>query len=315
MTRVSAPTRLHFGLLHVPACGASDTAVSPRRFGGLGLMLASPRVAVRVELAPQWSSAGPSAGRAEAFARRVAPAGTCFRVVVEECPAEHSGLGVGTQLGLAVVEAVRRELGQADVSAVELAGLAGRGERSAIGVHGSRSGGFLFDAGKSPGQAVGTILAAVPFPNWPVLLLRPPGNDAWSGDAERHAFARQRTATAEVSARLAQLAFSGVWPALLEGDYATFGDALHEYNRLAGEPFAADQGGAYASPAVAATVAKLRASGVKASGQSSWGPTVFGICASGEQAESVRERLLEESPGLDVVLTTADNAGRTLASE
>ncbi len=315
MTRVSAPTRLHFGLLHVPACGASDTTVSPRRFGGLGLMLASPRVVIRVERVGEWSSAGPSAGRAEAFARHVAPAESCFRVVVEECPAEHSGLGVGTQLGLAVVEAVRRELDLPDVTAVELAGLAGRGERSAIGVHGSRSGGFLFDAGKLPGQAVGTILAAVPFPDWPVLLFRPAGNAPWSGDAERHAFARHRSASAEVGARLAQLALAGVWPALLDGDYDRFGDALHEYNRVAGEPFAADQGGAYASPAIAGTVAKLRGLGVKASGQSSWGPTVFAICASVAEAESVREQLLEASPELDVVLTTADSSGRTLGSE
>ncbi len=309
MTRVSAPTRLHFGLLHVPAGG--DIAVSPRRFGGLGLMLATPRVTVRVELASEWSSAGPSAARAEAFARRVAPAGVCCRVVVEECPPEHSGLGVGTQLGLAVVEAVRRELGMPDVPAVELARLSGRGERSAVGVHGYRTGGFLFDAGKSPGQAVGTILASVPFPDWPVLLLRPPGDAPWSGDAERHAFARQRGATAEVSARLAQLAFSSVWPALLEGDYAGFGEALHEYNRLAGEPFAADQGGAYASPAIAATVARLRNLGVRAAGQSSWGPTVFGICASKAQAEAVRHELR----GLDAQITAADNAGRTVTSE
>ena len=311
MTRVSAPTRLHFGLLHVPAGDPGDTPMSPRRFGGLGLMLASPRVVVRVELAEQWSSAGPSADRAEAFARRVAPPGVCCSVVVGDCPPEHSGLGVGTQLGLAVVEAVRRELGLPDATAVELAQLAGRGERSAIGVHGSRTGGFLFDAGKLPTQAVGTVLASVPFPDWPILLLRPPCDAPWSGDAERHAFARQRTATAAVNARLAQLAYSGIWPALLDGDYASFGDALHEYNRLAGEPFAADQGGAYASPAIAATVARLRKLGVTAAGQSSWGPTVFGICASAEQAEAVRHEL----PEVGVQLSAADNAGRTLTSE
>ena len=311
MTRVSAPSRLHFGLLHVPAGEPGDTSVSPRRFGGLGLMLASPRVTVRVELGGQWSCEGPSADRAEAFARRVAPAGICCRVIVDECPPEHAGLGVGTQLGLAVVEAARRELGLPDASAVELARLAGRGERSAIGVHGSRRGGFLFDAGKLPTQAVGTVLATVPFPDWPVLFLRPPDDVAWSGDAERHAFARQRTATAGVSARLGQLAYSGVWPALLEGDYASFGNALHEYNRLAGEPFAGDQGGAYASPAIAATVARLRELGVTAAGQSSWGPTVFGICSSKGQAEAVRHELR----GVDVQVTAADNAGRTVTSE
>jgi len=315
MTRVSAPTRLHFGLLHVPAGEPDDTTVSPRRFGGLGLMLATPRVVVRVELAAQWSSVGPSAGRAEGFARRVVPAGSCCRVVVEACPAEHSGLGVGTQLGLAVAEAVRRELGLSELDAAGLAGLAGRGARSAVGVHGYRRGGVLIDAGQAPGRAVGTVLAAVPFPDWPVLLIRPPGDAPWCGDAERQAFARRRGVAAPVSARLAQLALCGVWPALLEGDYAAFGDALHDYNRLAGEPFAADQGGAYASAEVAATVARLRAFGVRACGQSSWGPTVFGVCASVEQAAAVRDRLRQESPEVGVVETAADNVGREIASE
>jgi len=46
MIQVDAPTRLHFGLLHVPT--ETEEAPPQRRYGGLGLMLASPRVTVQV---------------------------------------------------------------------------------------------------------------------------------------------------------------------------------------------------------------------------------------------------------------------------
>ena len=43
MTRVTAPSRLHFGLLNVPNDGSPDTS---RRFGGVGLMIDRPGIVV-----------------------------------------------------------------------------------------------------------------------------------------------------------------------------------------------------------------------------------------------------------------------------
>ncbi len=70
----------------------------------------------------------------------------------------------------------------------------------------------------------------------------------------------------------------------MAGDLDGFGEAVFEFNRRAGEPFAAAQGGAYAGPEVEAVVATIRGQGVKGVGQSSWGPSVFSVVRSAADA-------------------------------
>ena len=316
MTRVSAPSRLHFGLLHVPA---GDPA--GRRFGGCGLMLAGPRVTVTVAPAADWAATGPAADRALDFARRVhlllRPGTTdALHVAVEACPAEHAGLGVGTALGLAVARAVAGELGVGPVAATEFARLAGRGTRSAVGVHGFAAGGFLIDGGKRESPAVGALVGRLHFPDWPVVLIRPAAGVTWSGPSESAAFARpRRVAAAErLTADLCRLLLLGVAPAVADVDYPAFAGAVYEYNFRAGEPFAADQGGPYASPEVAAVVAAVLRHGVPAAGQSSWGPTVFAICRDGDRAAGLAGAMRAKFPTAEVVVTGADNAGAAVES-
>jgi predicted sugar kinase len=86
---------------------------------------------------------------------------------------------------------------------------------------------------------------------------------------------------------LCRLTLLGLLPALAGRNLPAFGEALEEFNRRAGEPFAASQGGEYAGPAVAEAVAFLRRQGVRAVGQSSWGPTVFGVTDGTTKAEEV----------------------------
>lgn len=299
MTRVRAPSRLHFGLLNVPT---ADTPPDARHFGGIGLMVTDPGVTVRVSWADEWVASGPSADRALGFARRftesLAPPSPelAFRVDVISCPPEHIGLGVGTQLGLAVAKAVAVEVGLPHLSAVELAERVGRGARSGVGVHGFAGGGLILDAGKRNGEAVSSLRARRFLPaDWRVVLACPRGAPRWHGDAERRAFA---TPTAANTARL-----RGLFDTLADAtDYPTFADALHEYNREAGAVFAASQGGVYSSPAVAALVARVRGLGVAAAGQSSWGPTVFALTPEADQAEWLAERLA--SPDTEFVTVT-----------
>ena len=104
--RIRTPSRLHFGLL-----GWGPQAV--RQFGGVGLMIEDPGLELVGETAPEWTFEGPLAPRVEQVVRRlveesrsdrsdfVMPAGA--RIEVLSAPAEHVGLGVGTQLSLAVV--------------------------------------------------------------------------------------------------------------------------------------------------------------------------------------------------------------------
>ena len=309
MTRVTTPCRLHFGLLHVPtlenAHWPNEPALPIRRFGGVGMMIDSERheLTVTVEAANEWSAVGPSADRALGFAKRVVEASpvscrTPLQVVVKNCPPEHTGLGVGTQLGLAVARAVTTELWGWEVDAVQLATMVGRGERSGIGVHGFAHGGFIVDAGKTGTSGVGQIISRTDFPNWPIVLIQPSLAANWFGDREQQVFARSRdhAESIRLTERMCRLVLLGLLPALHEGDYCTFGEALYEYNHAAGEPFVLDQGGIYASPQAKAIVKCVRDVGVSGVGQSSWGPTLFAICEDIEQAQSLKARLDRHFP-------------------
>ena len=281
--RVIAPTRLHFGLFHVPVPGAPGE----RKFGGLGLMLDEPTVSVEVEPAAAWSATGSLAARALGFAK--AMRSEPVRLVAEG-PPEHVGLGVGTALGLSVARALAMlDGGAPDVQ--ELARRAGRGSRSGIGLHGFARGGFLVDGGKL-GDEAPTLEHRFEFPSaWRVVLLRPKVEPAWHGERERHAFARPRDAALAraTTTRLRKLA-GAIGPALVRADFAAFVEHLHEFNRVAGEPFAAEQGGPYAGAPVANLVARLQACGAVGVGQSSWGPTVFAMAPDGEFATALAQR-------------------------
>jgi beta-RFAP synthase len=160
----------------------------------------------------------------------------------------------------------------------------GRGERSAIGVHGFDRGGQIVEGGKLPGEAIAPLVGRFDFPaEWKVVVYTPQGDRAaWHGGRERQAFARLAEAGPGLSATeaLCRIVLTGLIPALASADVDAFGEALYEFNARSGDLFAAVQGGRYSGPAVAALVARLRGMGVKGVGQSSWGPTVFAVVGS-----------------------------------
>ena len=136
------------------------------------------------------------------------------------------GLGVGTQLSLAVARAVTESLGAPVKSAVELARLTGRGGRSGVGIHGFDHGGFLVDGGKRGADALAPSVARAEFPpEWRIVLLTPPAPAVWHGDRERAAFAALAGTPADDS--LCRLVLVGMLPALAERD-------LHAFSRGAG---------------------------------------------------------------------------------
>ena len=308
MTRVTAPARLHFGLLNVPG----DPDPTRRAFGGVGLMIEQPGVVVSVRPAETWQVEGPLASRAQEFALRFV-AGLPeadrrpFQVLVERCPEEHTGLGVGTALGLSVAKALAVECGFGELSAVDLAARVGRGQRSAVGVHGFDRGGLIVEAGKLPGEVISPLVAGVAPPDeWRVVVVTPNAGGRWHGGREQRAFDSARVAPRiDVTDVLCRIALQGILPAAQGGDVLAFGEAVHEFNRRAGEPFAAAQGGVYADPEVDALVRFLRAAGVRGVGQSSWGPSVFAVLGSEDEALACRARVAEVCRGGQVVVTRA----------
>jgi beta-RFAP synthase len=334
--RVRTPSRLHFGLLSLAAEGArwpdreGQVVLAARRFGGVGLMVRQPGVEVSAEAAAAWSAEGPLSGRTLALARQAAEAmtrerpevaGAPLHLHVESAPAEHVGLGTGTQLGMAAARLVAAAWG-IEAGAEALARWSGRGLRSGLGVHGFERGGLLVEAGKRSAEDLAPLAARTDFPTaWRIVLIVPArqsgGAAGLHGADERETFARLRQAPADLARTdtLCRLALLGLLPAAAEHDLEAFGEALYDFNRRSGEMFAPAQGGMYSGPAVEQIVAFVRARGIRGVGQSSWGPTVFAIAADEEQAGELAEDVRAHFglSAAEVLVTEAWNQGMLMS--
>src|SRR5437870_2060198 len=133
MIRVTAASRLHFGLFALPARGVTHwpnaegkPTIPARHFGGVGLMIDQPGLQVSIRPASAWSASGPSAQRALVFGQRFVAElpeqeRLCFEIAVERCAPEHVGLGTGTQLALATARAIALATHHRNWDAIELA--------------------------------------------------------------------------------------------------------------------------------------------------------------------------------------------------
>jgi beta-ribofuranosylaminobenzene 5'-phosphate synthase len=287
---VTAPARLHFGMLDPADRGA-------RRFGGFGVGVESPRVVVGIRRTDAKSSdgvlaSGAQADRAAAFASRARSRfglSGGIAVDVREAIPPHSGLGSGTKLGLAIARGLA-ELAAAPAGPEALARACGRGARSSVGCWTFAAPGLVVEGGVREGECLSPLLARYPMPDrWRCVLALPLGVEGLSGDAEERFFGGLRQ-PAGVEAEVARLLVTALLPGLLAADIGEFGAALAQIQREVGSVFAAQQGGVF-HPRAAPLVEALVGLGVGAVGQSSWGPTVYGIVDGPEVAADVAGRL------------------------
>ena len=303
--RVEAPARLHLGMLDVVGGGT-------RRFGGLGVAVSRPATVVEASTSDDLTAEGPDAARALAVARRCREAlgiggGAQIRVL-EAIPA-HVGLGSGTKLALATTMAVAALAGQTpDPLAIARAG--GRGTRSAVGLWTYVLGGLVVEGGVRPGvERPAPLLARHAMPDdWYCVLAIPSAEPGLSGPAEEDAFTRLRP-DATRAALIAQLVLTSLLPGLVERDLSEFGAALTRLQRLVGEAFAPIQGGVF-HPRAGALVDAMLGLGAAGAGQSSWGPTVYGVVAGEEAGRDLARRMEAElAGGGRVELVRFDNRG------
>jgi len=310
---VRAPCRLHFGMFRFGHPGLPE-------FGGVGMMVDSPAVELTIRPADHFVARGFLASRIEKFAQAAAqhwrlPGLPACEIVCQSSPREHRGLGVGTQLGLAVAAGLRRFLELPDLSAEALAGAVGRGRRSAVGTFGFLQGGLLFDGGKLPGQPLGRLTQRVAVPDaWRVVLVCPDATEGLAGQSEEHAFTQLPPIPPKVTKELLQLTEQAMLPALERADCEAFGEAVTRYGHLAGECFASTQGGPFASKAIAQMVKAIRGQGIAGVGQSSWGPTLFAITSQESEALELADWLQTEASRLpcEIVIARPNNHGAVI---
>lgn len=283
--RITAPGRLHLGFLDL-------AGTLGRRFGSLGITLERPATVVRMGRAERLEATGPDAERAVAAVEKAARRlglNAGVKVVVENALPPHSGLGSGTQLGLAVATGLALIDGK-PFTPREIGAALGRGARSAIGIGAFTEGGVILDGGKAIGEGAGDapppIISRLPFPErWRIILVFDHAHRGLNGPEEMAAMDNLPPFADTLAGHLARLAVMVALPALANADVRHFGEAVGEMQRLLGDHYAGAQGGRYTSPAVAEAMDWLEAEGVKGVGQSSWGPTGFAIIGDPEEAE------------------------------
>lgn len=303
--RITTGARVHLGLL--------DT-VAP--FGGIGVMVDQPATEIRVSAHSRFLADETIRDRATEIATRVAKASgnlglPACRVELVRGAAAHCGLGSGTQVSMAIAEAMLVHLGiQADARSLAV-DFAQRGKRSAVGVHGYHHGGLIFEDADSPTD-LNPMQRRVELPGqWRILLVRPrQASGTISGDIERQQFANLGGASGEAKSELLRILVDELLPAAKSHRFDDFACAVTRYNRQSGMLFSPVQGGPYHGRQVSDLVDHLQNGGVCGVGQSSWGPGVFAWFENDAPMQSIVSRLPRD---VDVIAATgALNTGRSI---
>ena len=319
MATVETGARLHFGFQNL-------ALAHERLYGGVGVTLAEPRVVLSAKPDSTVACEDPEVEPfvADAVAALDVP-GAC--VTVEERFERHAGFGSGTQLALATLVAVARahdEYADARTYAPKL----GRGGRSGVGVATFENGGFVVDAGhpterftsQPPEEGSWTVprpLVQRDLPtDWRFVLVTPDGEGKSGKPEEQSMRSVVERADPGIADDIAQLLTRRLLPAVAERDIAEFGVAVARLGRLNGAWYADEQGGVYRPPA-GQLIDRLGDSPVVYGvGQSSWGPTVYGVTREPavEEARAVTEDAVDDVGCEATVRTVAPrNTGATLA--
>lgn len=305
---IEAPARLHLGFLDM------DGSLG-RRFGSLGLALNGIATKILVRRAQKFSVSGDSSGRvqryAERFFKRKGLPGGCQIEVIEQI-VDHSGLGSGTQLALALGTAIV-DLFDLRCDYPEIATILNRGTRSGIGIGVFQHGGFLVDAGRNVDSAIPPIISQISFPsNWRILLVLDVGHRGLHGKDEYEYFLALPAFSSQTAAYLCRLVMMKVLPAIVEWDIGTFSQGIREIQRNLGNFFASVQGGRYTNVAVGSVIDYIESAGIQGVGQSSWGPTGFAFIDSETQAHALLRDVQEKfgnNQNLQFKIVSGRNSG------
>ncbi len=271
---IRTPRRLHLGLI-------DPSASLGRRFGSLGVAIENGYEVKIVEGEKlEIRGEGEDVKTIEKVVKRMNlryNTGVNFLIEVRKAIPRHVGLGSTTQLTLATALGIAR-LRNLRVEVEELAEYLGRGKNSGAGIYAFKYGGFVVDGGVKGG--IPPLIFREEFPEeWGFLLVIPefkPGPD----EEEEKPLMEEVIGRADVAMEISHRILLGLLPALKERDIKAFGEHLSAIQKLVGRHFEAYQGGEFREDVK--TILDFLCERTYGCGQSSWGPTVYGLIRRGE---------------------------------
>lgn len=314
---VETPARLHLGLIDL-------SGELGRIFGGLGVAIERPNVVLEAEPSKSLRVSGEKIDEVKSLVKRFMKTYNTddkVHIHVKYTIPEHVGLGSGTQLALAVSTALAK-LQNIRISMGELSSLMGKGNVSGIGTAVFEYGGFVVEGGhkiqsKKPWISTSKTLPPVifrqPFPKeWYFVVAIPNVKRGFTDEEEAPAFKHLPPMPTEKVGSICHLIMMGLLPALIERDIKVFGKSLTQIQNIVGDYFATVQGGRFSSSVAKECIDYMRKLCAYGVGQSSWGPTVYGLVYGEQQAKRLTlavRSFLRKRVGGQVFHTSANNKG------
>lgn len=298
---VRTSARLHLGFYNFFSDGVA--------YGGLGVAIENPSVVVKVFKVEENGvkivnrSSVDISDCVESVVKALGLRGIGIEVL--SAIPRHVGLGSTTQTVLAIAYAASKLL-RLSYSVRELAVKLCRGRDSGIGIAVFELGGFVVDSGRRVGENR-RILCPTSVDSLPQLIFRASMPRGWSFTviipamrrgfdevSERKAMDMPQEVSKELQLELYKLIFLHMLPAILRRDIDTFGKALTKLQFIVGEYFSRYQGDVFCCKEAELAVKTLLNYGAKGVGQSSWGPTVYGLVEGHVAAKKLCEKVLKE---------------------
>lgn len=311
--RIKTPSRLHLGFI-------DPFGKIGRMYGSIGVAIEEPFWLLEVERSDKLTIESEDVEVLDRIVRIVERAESlmggkpCLRIKVLSSIPFHVGLGAGTQLSLAVSEAILRLEG-ISYSREELIKLSGRGKRSGIGISVYFDGGFILDVGKRNETDLPPLtLLRLDFPiEWVFLVVLPSLDLRVHNRIEEEKFKVLKDVNVY---EISYLILMGLLPSLLEKDIKLFGRHLTLIQRKVGEMFYDSQGGVFAHKLCESLIDFMLEEGAYGAGQSSWGPVVYGVVRRGEEADSLKRKvedfLVSTGVGGKVWIASVNSLGRKI---
>jgi len=296
---ITTPSRLHFGLIDL-------NGELGRINGGIGVALEKPgweiigykidEISSKIDLAKADSRTKIAIEKFDAFFKTKTD--ELNFVIKKDLPA-HMGLGSKTQFLLAI-GTILSHIHEIDTTPREIAKVIQRGGTSGIGVAAFEAGGFILDSGHSfgPGKQTDSfkpsskskappppvIFQNYPPENWRFIVIIPNVPEGASGDKEVKLFEDCCPIPAEQVEKLSRLILMKILPSFVEQDIKTFGEGLTELQTKF-HRFGMDR---YDSTLNNDILTELRTNTmVFGSGISSFGPTMYALTNSQDNAEKI----------------------------
>ncbi|AAL81027.1 GHMP kinase [Pyrococcus furiosus DSM 3638] len=307
---VITPRRLHLGII-------DPTGSLGRRFGSLGVALEggyeiriTPADSLKIEAEKEDKETIKETIEKLNFEYDT---GFGFYIEVRKSIPRHIGLGSTTQLTLGIAMGILKLLHK-DVPVEEVAKILGRGKNSGVGIYAFKYGGFVVDGGVK--DSVPPLLVRKDFPeDWAFLLVIPQVKRGFD-EKEEQKIMEKPFGSASIAKEISYRILLGLLPALAEKNIEEFGRYLSTIQTLVGSSFSDFQGGEFREDI--RLIVEFLNEITYGAGQSSWGPTVYGLIKRAEYqrvASRVAEFLDEQGIKAKIELGIPRNRGAEVKGE